>query len=154
MQIYFQRTYVELIGILCNWQFLCKSRKYGILGCLRDPFWDLFYTSYSVMKFLNFYSPQSSQSFWAYNLSWQDHFASKINLGFFAKSRVKDNLPQRISVNIYFSLIFSHTCYNIISWSDCVDNNRLFISQKRVIRLIFYIKSKDCKEMFLCIFIH
>ena len=86
-------------------------------------------------------------------LSWQVHVkyvVEKINSGYFAINRLKDSLETKELLSIYDSLIYSHLSYNVIFWGDSIESNRVFIAQKRVIRLLFSVPSlSSCRPYFM-----
>lgn len=108
-------------------------------------------------KFLGTYIDES--------LNWQVHLnyvASKINMGYYAILRLKDTLPLNSLINAYYSMVYCHLSYNVILWGNCVNNSRILIAQKKVLRLLFNLKYRDsCKNYFIrhkiltfpCIFI-
>lgn len=53
-------------------------------------------------------------------------------------------------MNIYYGLFYSHISYNISLWGNSIDLNRVLLTQKRVLRLIFNLKPMDsCKPLFV-----
>lgn len=86
------------------------------------------------------------------NLNWNnqiDHLCKKLGQSCFAISVLKNNLDEKSLLNVYYALVYSHISYNIISWGQCTDIKRVFIIQKRILRIIFNIKPRDtCREVF------
>lgn len=57
------------------------------------------------------------------------------------------NLTQLLSV--YYALVYSTLAYNVASWGNAVDSGRVFIMQKKIIRLIFKLGWSDsCLPLF------
>lgn len=85
-------------------------------------------------------------------LSWTSHIdyvSRKINAGYYAISQLRDLVDEPALVNIYYSLVYSHLSYNVILWGNATNSQRIFINQKRIIRLIFRLKSmSSCKPVF------
>ena len=74
-------------------------------------------------------------------LTWKNHISyisNKISRVIGAISRLKKILPHNILLTFYQSLIVSHLIYCNIVWGGCSSAhvNRLFLLQKRVIRVI------------------
>jgi hypothetical protein len=74
-------------------------------------------------------------------LNWNTHIweTSKTisrNLGILNK--VKYSLPDDVLLNLYFTLIFPHLTYGIVSWGSASEHklNYLFLRQKRALRII------------------
>lgn len=86
------------------------------------------------------------------DLNWSkeiDYVASRMGRGYYAMLRLKNCLDQKGLMQVYYSMVYSHMAYNIIVWGRAVGINRLFIMQKRIIRLIFNLKRDDsCKPIF------
>nr|CAI5841160.1 unnamed protein product [Callosobruchus analis] len=85
-------------------------------------------------------------------LNWQahiDHICKKINNAYFAILKLKPNASKSLLLDMYYALIYSHLNNNIILWGQAAAIKRVFISQKRVLRLIFNISKRDsCREIF------
>lgn len=96
-------------------------------------------------KFLGLHVDQS--------LRWSEHVNAvnnKLNSAYFAISRIRDNMPICALINVYYSLVYSHLCYNIILWGNSIDSNKLFITQKKIIRKMLRLKFKEpCKSHFI-----
>lgn len=86
------------------------------------------------------------------NLRWHyqvDHVCKKLNNSFYALSRLKDSLPMDSLLGIYYSMVYSHLCYNVVLWGSSADAGRVFICQKKIVRLVFGIKPRDsCRSFF------
>lgn len=86
------------------------------------------------------------------NLRWTEHIVAvnkNMNKSYYAISRIKDTMPLNALINVYYSLVYSHLCYNVILWGNSTDSNRIFLSQKRIIRKMFDLGKLDsCKPIF------
>lgn len=114
-------------------------------------------TSKSVTKFLGVYVDGG--------LRWSDHvdnLSKKLSKSYFAINRVKNSLPLTSLFNVYYSLVYSNISYNIILWGNSTDAGRIFIAQKRIIRMMLGLGPlESCRPAFLkyrilplpCIFI-
>lgn len=86
------------------------------------------------------------------NLSFKDEIdqiCHKLSSSMFAILNLKKELPRKELITCYYSLVYSIISYNIIIWGQSVEVNRVFILQKRVLRIIFdlgYIES--CRQCF------
>ncbi len=78
-----------------------------------------------------------------------DHVVGKLNSAFFAIMQLKSTLHQKALLDIYYALAYSHLSYNIVNWGSTFELNRIFIAQKRILRLIFGMSPLDsCKSVF------
>lgn len=85
--------------------------------------------------------------------SWEtqiDHLCKKLNKAFFALLKLKYSVPVTTLIMSYYALVYPHLSYNIILWGQAVNIDRVFIAQKRIMRLIFGIKvPTSCKDYFI-----
>ena len=85
-------------------------------------------------------------------LNWKAHIdkiASKVNKGIFAIRRLRDCVNIDVLKQVYFAMIHSHLSYGSILWANSPDSIRLFILQKRAIRLICGLPFRShCKMSF------
>lgn len=86
------------------------------------------------------------------NLSWSEHMhqlCNKLNRSCFAISILKGDLDQDSLMDVYYAMVYSNLAYNIIVWGQCTDIQRVFIIQKRIIRIIFNLKFREsCRDTF------
>ena len=86
-------------------------------------------------------------------LSWEKHtnyVCSKLNQAYFALLQLKDNLNEVELVNVYYALAYSHLSLNIFTWGRFSYVSRVIILQKRVVRLLFNLDSREnCKTTFI-----
>lgn len=95
-------------------------------------------------------------------LSWDAHIENickKLHKAYFGILQMKDTLDVKGLLSIYYALAYSHISLNILSWGCGRDKNRVFILQKRIMRLIFNLSfNETCKDIYkekgvLCIYI-
>ena len=78
-----------------------------------------------------------------------DEVCSKLNRGFYVINSLKNVLSKDSLLNVYYALIYSAIAYSINVWGQSSDIDRVFILQKRIIRLIFDLKYREsCRETF------
>ena len=86
------------------------------------------------------------------DLSWKsqiDIVCKKLNQAYFAVLHMKNIFDQKALINMYYSLAYSHISFSILYWGLATDRDRVFICQKKLIRLIFNLKpGETCKESF------
>lgn len=86
------------------------------------------------------------------DLTWRDHIdrvSAKLNSAFFAISSLKPKFKTDTLLTAYYGLFHPHLSYTILVWGLSPHAHRLFILQKRVIRLIYGIKFRDtCANAF------
>lgn len=86
------------------------------------------------------------------NLSWTRHIdqlCSKLSQSCFAISMLTNSLDRKSLINVYYALFYSKISYNIIAWGQSVDLQRVFVMQKRVLRIIFHMGYRDsCRDTF------
>lgn len=86
------------------------------------------------------------------NLSWanQINYASKkLNTAYFALLKLKLKVPHQTLVDMYYAMVYPHISYNIVLWGQASDIKRVFIIQKRILRLIFDLKRiESCRNTF------
>ena len=73
------------------------------------------------------------------NLNWKDHILTvckKINRGIFALNQVKNILPQSCLRSLYHTLVHSHMTYCLEIWGNSCFINKIFMLQKKAIRII------------------
>jgi hypothetical protein len=86
------------------------------------------------------------------SLTWKEHIDyinSKLNsLGYMVRS-LRLVLGLKTIKQIYFSYVHSVLNYSIIFWGNSPHSRSIFITQKRIVRIIMKAKAKDsCGEMF------
>lgn len=85
-------------------------------------------------------------------LSWHDHIesvAKKLNSAFHAILTIKTTVTQHCLLQVYYALAYSHIAYNILLWGASSDIQRVFVCQKRIIRLIFDLEHRGtCRNVF------
>lgn len=91
-------------------------------------------------------------TFFDSKLSWYNHIehvCNRLNGAYFAILQLKSTLDRAGLINVYYSMAYSHISYNILAWGRSSECERVFICQKRIIRLIFDMKAGvSCREIF------
>lgn len=86
------------------------------------------------------------------SLCWEEqitHTCKKIKNAYFALRQLKGVFNIKSLLNVYYALAYSHLSYNIVAWGAASSINRVFILQKRLIRLLFDIAPRDsCRPYF------
>lgn len=86
------------------------------------------------------------------DLTYEQHIdktVGKLNSAYFAISSLKCKFGQETLLSVYYGIFFCHLNYCITVWGVSADVKRLFLIQKRVIRLIFNIKFREtCRDAF------
>lgn len=86
------------------------------------------------------------------NLDWAEHIegvCKRLNKSAFMIKQLGNSLGVRELKNVYYSAVHSVISYNIILWGGARDVERVFVIQKRIIRLIFSIPYRQsCRELF------
>lgn len=85
-------------------------------------------------------------------LTWNDHIehvSKKLNSAFFAIAQLKSRMTNDCLLNVYYALVQSVLSYNVIIWGQSSNWLRVFVAQKRIVRLIFGLGRTDsCREVF------
>ena len=85
-------------------------------------------------------------------LTWElhiDHVCKLLNKAYFAILQLKDTIAQTGLLSVYYALAYSHLSLNILTWGCSSHLQRVFVSQKRLLRLIFNLNNREsCKELF------
>lgn len=86
------------------------------------------------------------------DFTWQYHIdkvASKLNSSFYAISSLKCKFGRDSLLTAYYGIFYPHLSYAILVWGLSSYASRLFLLQKRVIRLIFDLKRRvSCADTF------
>lgn len=86
-------------------------------------------------------------------LSWSFHLdrvCKKLNSAYYAIRNLKQTLTTEQLLKLYYALVYPHLSYNIIVWGQCGDIHRIFVLQKRILRLIFNLKYREsCRTTFV-----
>lgn len=78
------------------------------------------------------------------------YWVKKLNTSYYAINKLKLCLPLNSILDVYYSLVYSHLQYNILLWGASVDVNRIFIAQKRIMRMIFNVSPlSSCRPLFI-----
>lgn len=86
-------------------------------------------------------------------LTWSSHVdsvCSKLNRAYFCISQLKGSLDLPGLLNVYYAMAYSHMSMNILCWGRSRDSKKVFLAQKRIIRLIFGLGYVDsCRSTFI-----
>lgn len=100
--------------------------------------------SLECIRFLGLYVDEFLR--WNFHI---EHLAKKLNRSFYAIHRLKHSLPMDALINIYYGMVNCHLCYNIVLWGGSSGSDRVFIAQKKIIRLIFNLRPQEsCRPTF------
>lgn len=87
------------------------------------------------------------------NFTWTNHIdfvCNKLHSAFFAIRNLKPILSRGQLLNVYYGLVYSHLRYLIILWGVGTEIQRVFILQKKIIRLMFSLMPLDtCRPVFI-----
>lgn len=87
------------------------------------------------------------------NLSWKnqiDRVVKKLNSAYYAILKLKHTLRSNGLLQMYYSLVFPILKYNVVIWGQGTHSERVFIAQKRILRLIFGVSPRDsCRPVFI-----
>ena len=77
-------------------------------------------------------------------------YVKKLHSAFFALRNLKPILSKGQLLNVYYGLVHSHLRYLVILWGVGVETQRVFILQKKIIRLMFSLMPLDsCRPVFM-----
>lgn len=86
------------------------------------------------------------------NLTWQSHVdkvAARLNSACFALNSLKYRLNREALISVYYGLVYPHLNYCIAVWGLSAHAQRLFVLQKRALRVIFRLGFREsCLETF------
>lgn len=87
------------------------------------------------------------------NLTWSNHIelvCKKLNSAFFAIRNLKPVMSKSKLLNVYYGIVYSHLRYLILLWGVGTEVDRVFILQKKIIRLMFSLMPLDsCRPVFI-----
>lgn len=99
----------------------------------------------SALKFLGFYLQS--------NLEWQSHIdytANKISKGLFMLRVLCSSIDQNSLLLVYYAHIHSHLSYGILLWGCHSYAKKIFILQKRAVRIICGVAPRyTCRSLFV-----
>lgn len=85
-------------------------------------------------------------------MNWKEEverIVKKLNSAYYAMFTLKNNLDTDSLIKYYYGCVQSVISYNIIIWGQSTEASRVFISQKRFIRLIFNLsRMETCRHSF------
>lgn len=87
------------------------------------------------------------------HLSWNtqvNSICSKLNSAYYAIRILKNSLNREGLMKVYYAMVYSPISYSIMAWGRSKDMNRVFVNQKRIVRLIFNLDFQEsCKPTFI-----
>jgi hypothetical protein len=87
------------------------------------------------------------------NLKWQLHIdkvASSIAKGLFLLRSLSGSVSRKVLLCIYFAHVHSHIAYGTILWANTHYAKKIFVLQKRAIRIISGVPNRThCRELFV-----
>jgi hypothetical protein len=98
----------------------------------------------SETKFLGLYLDE--------NLRWTTHInflCQKLSSVIFAIKELRHECEMECLLTLYYSNFYSHIKYGIIFWGNSIESDRVFILQKKIIRLMCFVgKYAHCTDLF------
>jgi hypothetical protein len=86
------------------------------------------------------------------SLTWKEHVrlvAGKLNKSYFLLHSLSNCLSRKHLLMVYYAYVYSYLRYGVIFWGNSTDSGKIFILQKRILRVIFGLSYRDsCKEIF------
>lgn len=87
-----------------------------------------------------------------YRISWNNHInnvCTKLSKSYFSIGTLKTTLTEEALLSVYYANVHSAIAYNIVSWGQATEIDRVFIIQKRIIRLMFNLThNESCRHSF------
>lgn len=87
------------------------------------------------------------------SLCWDlqvNQVCTKLKQAYYAMRQLKGILCNEALLSVYYALAYSHLTYNIVAWGCASKINRVFILQKRLIRLLYNIGPREsCRQHFV-----
>nr|CAI5835711.1 unnamed protein product [Callosobruchus analis] len=87
-----------------------------------------------------------------HHLSWEEQVnsvCSKLSKSFYLLKNLTSLLNEDGLINVYYGLVYSNISYCITVWGLAKDVERIFIFQKRIVRLICKIPYRNtCRDAF------
>ena len=78
-----------------------------------------------------------------------DHVCQCLNRAYFALMKLKGSLDHDSMLNAYYALCHSRLAYGCLLWGRARDWHRVFVSQKRIVRLLFGLTFREsCRDYF------
>lgn len=88
------------------------------------------------------------------DVSWHqqiDNICKKLNKQYYLLCSLKASLGEKSLMSVYYANVHSILTYGIIVWGQACAVDRVFIIQKRILRLLFGLSSQvSCRECFKC----
>lgn len=79
-----------------------------------------------------------------------DHLCKQLNRTYFILINLRRVLSEEVLLTVYYSMAYSHIRYNVVLFGQAVDWKRVFVCQKRLIRVIYNIPYRHtCRTVFM-----
>lgn len=78
-----------------------------------------------------------------------DYVCKRLNSAYYLINHMKNTLDLHVLLEIYYALVYSVISYNILVWGAAVNSDRVFICQKRILRMIYNVPPRStCKMVY------
>jgi hypothetical protein len=78
-----------------------------------------------------------------------NYVVKRLNSSFYALLQLKKTFDSKSLLDVYYAMVHSVLSYNVVLWGDSTETVRVFVAQKRILRLIFELKRVDsCRPLF------
>lgn len=112
--------------------------------------------SKTVIVYFNRLTPEHHTTFLGTlidnRLAWCEQIdivCKKLNKAFYAILKMKENVDKGVIKIMYYALAYSHMSYNVMLWGRASKAIRVFVAQKKIIRLMYNMKPRQsCREIF------
>jgi hypothetical protein len=85
-------------------------------------------------------------------LNWKEHIRSllgKLNKAYYVILTLSHYVSRNVLMMVYYAYVYSHLTYGVILWGSSVDWCRVFVLQKRILRIIFNLDHRvSCRNTF------
>lgn len=79
-----------------------------------------------------------------------DYVISKLSTAYYAILQLKYEVSSKHLIDLYYSLVYPYLAYNVALWGNSIASERVFINQKRIIRLMFNLTPRQtCRDTFV-----
>jgi hypothetical protein len=86
------------------------------------------------------------------SLTWENHISElikKLNKGYFVMVTLSRSLNKEALLMVYYAYIYSHISYGVVFWGVSRNSYKIFVMQKRIIRIIEKLKYRQsCRNSF------
>lgn len=86
-------------------------------------------------------------------LSWEQHVqqvCGRLNSAYFALLNLRQKVGELCLIDVYYAMVYSHIAYCVIAWGQTTGWERVFKTQKRIVRIIFNLSYREsCRDYFI-----